>query len=47
MYAVTKTYKDFNGVERTETKLFNLTEQRLWRWNWAQLVELLRCFSAS
>ena len=26
MYAVTKTYKDFNGVERTETKLFNLTE---------------------
>ena len=23
---VTKTYKDFNGVERTETKLFNLTE---------------------
>ena len=23
MYAVTKTYKDFNGVERTETKLFN------------------------
>ena len=30
MYAVTKTYKDFNGVERTETKLFNLTEQRLW-----------------
>ncbi len=20
MYAVTKTYKDFNGVERTETK---------------------------
>ena len=26
MYAVTKAYKDFNGVERTETKLFNLTE---------------------
>lgn len=26
MYAVTKTYRDFNGVERTETKLFNLTE---------------------
>ena len=25
MYAVTKTYKDFNGVERTETKLFNLS----------------------
>ena len=28
MYAVTKTYKDFNGVERTETKLFNLTGNR-------------------
>lgn len=26
MYAVTKTYKDFNGVERTETKLFNLNK---------------------
>ena len=24
-----------------------LPKQRLWRWNWAQLVELLRCFSAS
>lgn len=26
MIAITKTYKDFNGVERTETRLFNLTE---------------------
>lgn len=26
MIAITKTYKDFNGVERTETRHFNLTE---------------------
>ncbi len=46
MYAVTKTYKDFNGVERTETKFFNLTETEVMEME-AQLVELLRCFSAS
>lgn len=26
MIGITKTYKDFNDVERTETKFFNLTE---------------------
>lgn len=26
MIGITKTYKDFNDVERTETKYFNLTE---------------------
>ena len=26
MISITKTYKDFNGVERTETKWFNLSE---------------------
>lgn len=26
MIAISKTFKDFNGVERTETKWFNLTE---------------------
>ena len=29
MYAVTKTYKDFNGVERTETRWFNLSESEV------------------
>ena len=47
MYAETKTYKDFNGVERPKQSSSTLPKQRLWRWNWAQLVELLRCFSAS
>lgn len=29
MISITKTYKDFNGVERTETKLFNLSETEI------------------
>lgn len=29
MIPVTKTYKDFNDVERTETKFFNLTETEI------------------
>ena len=29
MIAITKTYTDFNGVDRTETKLFNLTESEV------------------
>lgn len=29
MIAITKTFKDFNGVERTETKHFNLTEAEI------------------
>lgn len=29
MIAITKTYKDFNDVERTETKHFNLTESEV------------------
>lgn len=29
MIAITKTYKDFNDVERTETKHFNLTETEI------------------
>lgn len=29
MISITKTYKDFNGVERTETRLFNLSETEI------------------
>jgi hypothetical protein len=29
MISITKTYKDFNGVERTETKWFNLSETEI------------------
>lgn len=29
MITITKTYKDFNGIERTESKMFNLTESEI------------------
>lgn len=29
MISITKTYTDFNGIERTETKYFNLTESEI------------------
>ena len=44
MISIKKTYKDFNGVERTETRWFNLSESEVMEMELGTAGALPRCF---